>query len=329
MLTPNQRANRVCDEVIVPILRLVRGRFGDKPAFDAVGFEVAYHTRRKNSQYRIEGKEILVVLMDPADATGYATAADDTKRQEILNRSQIYLDGKPFGMALGARDPFDAAGLLRSIPRSLPPAAMAGSLAEPGDQASENRVIRSVAFQGTNLTSPLTRSSNLVPDSREVGSRLSQGSLQNLERRYQSALADLEKQGVARYHFVQYAPPSFVSVRNQTALQLTLRNPNSFDKDTTSIYKRTAQGFDLFFALELKPVLELIPGDTAIEDLDVTILNELASGSGKSSEASEFIFSLKSLRQFADAEITNQELINQSVVLVNGVRIALNLQQVE
>jgi len=30
-----------------------------------------------------------------------------------------------------------------------------------------------------------------------------------------------------------------------------------------------------------------------------------------------------------DAEITNQDLINQSVVLVNGVRIALNLQTVE
>ena len=157
----------------------------------------------------------------------------------------------------------------------------------------------------------------------------SHGSLQSLESRHQPALDDLAKQGVARYHFVQYAPPSFVRVRNHTALQLTLRNPNSFDKDATSIYKRTAQGFDLFFALELKPVLELIPADVEIEDLDVTILNDLISGTGKSSEASEFIFSLKSLREFAAAEITNQELINHSVVLVNGVRIALNLQQVE
>jgi hypothetical protein len=38
---------------------------------------------------------------------------------------------------------------------------------------------------------------------------------------------------------------------------------------------------------------------------------------------------VKPLRQFADAEITNQDLINQSAVLVNGIRIALNLQQVE
>jgi len=35
---------------------------------------------------------------------------------------------------------------------------------------------------------------------------------------------------------------------------------------------------------------------------------------------------MKPLKQFADADITNQELINQSIAMVNGVRIALNLQ---
>jgi hypothetical protein len=38
---------------------------------------------------------------------------------------------------------------------------------------------------------------------------------------------------------------------------------------------------------------------------------------------------LKATRLFARADITNQDLINQSVVLVNGVRISLNLAQVE
>jgi hypothetical protein len=35
------------------------------------------------------------------------------------------------------------------------------------------------------------------------------------------------------------------------------------------------------------------------------------------------------MRSFVDDEITSQDLINQSIVLVNGVRIALNLQLVE
>jgi len=37
----------------------------------------------------------------------------------------------------------------------------------------------------------------------------------------------------------------------------------------------------------------------------------------------------RALSQFADADITNQQLIDQSIVLVNGVRIALNLQTAE
>ena len=43
--------------------------------------------------------------------------------------------------------------------------------------------------------------------------------------------------------------------------------------------------------------------------------------------AIEFALPLKVLRQFLDADITNQQLLDQSIVLVNGVRIALNLQQ--
>ena len=59
------------------------------------------------------------------------------------------------------------------------------------------------------------------------------------------------------------------------------------------------------------------------------MLNQLAAKTQPSSEAIEFVCPFKPLRQFVEAEITSQDVINQSVVLVNGVRIALNLQQVE
>jgi hypothetical protein len=47
------------------------------------------------------------------------------------------------------------------------------------------------------------------------------------------------------------------------------------------------------------------------------------------SEAIEFLFPKTLTQKFANSEITNQELIDKSQVLVNGVRIALNLQLVE
>ena len=47
------------------------------------------------------------------------------------------------------------------------------------------------------------------------------------------------------------------------------------------------------------------------------------------SEAIEFLFPKQLAQKFVNNEITNQELIDKSQVLVNGVRIALTLQLVE
>lgn len=112
-------------------------------------------------------------------------------------------------------------------------------------------------------------------------------------------------------------------------LQLTLRNTIHFSPDSTSLYKRAAQSFDLFLAGQLKDILDKIPEDAPFARYDITVLNQFGTDAHSSSEAIEFICPRIALRRFVDADITNQQLIDQSVVLVNGVRIALNLQLVE
>ncbi len=330
LLTPNQRTNRVLDEVIVPILRLLPNYFSPSESFDAFGFEISYHVRRQARSYAYEGKEILVLVMDKADAFSYLKAQADSPRQEALNRSEIYIDGKAFGLALGVREPFNVEALARSVGHQ--PSLASDRRVERPSTNSDLRLVRT----GQNLPPIFQKPSVSAPESTTHPelqvtpvAAPAQADAEGLQRKYQLQLDALGKEGAARYHFVDYAPPAFVIFRNQLFLQLTLRNPASFDKDTTSIYKRAAQSFDLFLAPQLKPMLEKIPDSAEFGGLDVTILNELTSKSTRSSEALEFVCPLKALRQFADAEITNQELINQSVVLVNGVRIALNLQQVE
>src|SRR6266496_3819286 len=64
LLTPNQRSNRVFDEVVVPILQLLPNYFSPSEDFDAFGFEIAYHVRSKTQGYEYEGKEILVLVLD-------------------------------------------------------------------------------------------------------------------------------------------------------------------------------------------------------------------------------------------------------------------------
>jgi len=150
-----------------------------------------------------------------------------------------------------------------------------------------------------------------------------------MDEKYQSQLAALAKEGAAKFHFVPYAPPTFMLFHDQIALQMTLKNSLQFGPTKGSIYRRAAQSFDLFLAPFLKDISERISPDVEFQLFDFSVLNKLSPGAKETSEAIEFISPRKALRQFVNAEITNQQLLDQSVVLVNGVRIALNLQLVE
>jgi hypothetical protein len=109
-LTQNQRASQTLSGVIAPILSQVAKYIPADVACDGIGLEIAYHVRTTSQNFSYEGKEILVAVFSPADAFTFAAAGNDSARQEILNRSQVYLDGKPFGLALGQQNPLDHFG---------------------------------------------------------------------------------------------------------------------------------------------------------------------------------------------------------------------------
>jgi hypothetical protein len=294
LLTQNQRACRVFEEVIAPILRLLPGRFGAQANFDRFGFEISYHVRMRSGSYDYEGKEILAVVMDKPGALGFPGAQTGTARQKILNASEIYVNGEEFGLVLQATHPLGS---------------------------DELGTLRQVRDAGAAVPS--------VVVSPPVAPTAPPRNAEALQTRLQSQLDALGKAGIAHCHFVDYAPPSFVNFRNRIHLQMTMRNPSPYDRNTTSIYNRAARSFDLFLAPLLKSLLEWAPVADGIAGFDITVLNQFGSDSKDSPEALEFVFPLELLRRFIDAEITNQDLINQGVVLVNGVRIALDLQRTE
>jgi hypothetical protein len=342
-LTKNQRASRVFDDVVAPILQLLPQQLPADIACNNIGFEIAYHVRTLNHSYDYEGYESLVVVLDKTDALRFATL-DPAARQQTLSRSQIYVDNKEFGLALAERDPLDVATLERSVPHPAEPAS-----SEAQSTATPSSDIRAPWIYGN--PAPSLRFPEQEPPQKESGDAnavtadvpvragediskaaspptATPADAERLQAQFQPQLDATAKEGT-KFHFVDYAPPSFVVFRKQIYLQLTLRNSLQFDKESTSIYKRAAQSFDLFLAPQLKELLEKTPTAKEIAGLDITVLNDLAAKPASSSEAIEFICPTELLRQFLDAGITNQDLINGSFVLVNGVRIALNLQQVE
>lgn len=341
-LTQNQRASRAFREVVLPTLKLVTQALPPDLAAEGIGFEIAYHVRRRSKSSDYEGKEILVVVFDRDKAFGLAGLPDDEQRQDVLNHSLVYVNGEEYGLALNQAEPFELEALNRSSASGAVTAVPPATASNPASSAlrssggnfnlnSAGRAAGTADLKTANPSAPGKAAPGQAADKDAVAGAnrvATQADVDRAQSKYQSQLDALAKEGVAKFHFVDYAPPSFALFRDQVSLQMTAKNPKPFDPDATSIYKRAARSFDLFLAPQLKAIVEKLPADLECETLDITVLHQLGPKSS-SSEAVEYVLPLIGLRQFVDAEITNQELINRSIVIVNGVRIALNLQQVE
>ena len=318
-LSENERASRTFQEVVVPILGLVGNQLALDMKCDGVGFEIAYHVRAANKSSDFEGREILAVVFDRADAVAFVSASGNEQRQAILNRSGIYVDAKPFKLALGQKDPLNEQTLgpaeVGSALSPLP--ATAAGMREP---SASPRLTPATTSSTSHLATALDlKGASSLPRS--------PADVDRLQAQYQPQLDALQKDNGAQFHLVDYAPPSFTLYHKQLVLQLTFRNPAAFEKSTSSIYKRAARTFDLFLAPELKALVPKLPIEQ-IDGLDFSILNNLGNEKD-GSEAVEFICPLKSIQSFVEDGITSQELIDQSLVLVNGVRINLHLELVE
>jgi len=332
-LTRNERASRTFRDVFLPVLQLEAQTIPPDINCDALGFEVAYHVRDKQKTFDYEGKEILVVVLDRADAFLMAQASNDNDRQEILNRSLIYVNGEEFGLSLLDKDPVFVDKVARSRSKKVDATSTAGSA------TSVARLTRSQPNLLPGSAGNASSSPVAPGEARgETGGKMDLSTTkpaakpedaERLQSQYKSALAAFAKDGEAKFQFVNYDPPAFVVVSKQLALQMTLKNTQKFDPEKASIYKRAAQTFDLFLAPKMADILAKAPDDDAMEMFDFSIVNALASTGKERSEAIEFVIPKGPARQFAASEITNQQLIDKSVVLVNGVRIALNLQLVE
>ena len=350
-MTQNERASATLRTVILPILNLMTTVLPQDLACDGIGFEISHHAHTRAPGYDYEGKENLVLVLDRNDAWEFSSAATDAARQEILNRSKVFISGTDYGLSLTERDPLNVQALPRSIPAkpdatstarsstligrssllksSHPQSPVSPALDPSADPATVAGTPVPVSAPPTPATASTAAPSSAPADSSHWALPASPADADRLNEKYQSQLTALAKEGAAKYHLVDYAPPAFMVFHDQLVLQISLRNTIQFTPTKESIYKRAAQSFDLFLAPQLKDLTGRISADVDFQFFDFSVMNKLAPGPKGASEAIEFICPRPALKQFVNAEITNQQLLDQSFVLVNGVRIALNLQLVE
>ncbi len=325
--TRNERAARTFRDVFLPIFQIITKNIPPDVDCDSIGIEVAFHVRDVGKSYDFEGKDILVVVLDRKDAFQMALEKDDNARQEILNRSLVYLGGEEYGLSLLDKDPTVVDTQARSRSTKIDATSTASS------SSSANRLMRSNPnLLPSSTTNPLDASASAPKvDLSQSKPAVTRADAEKLQAQYQNQLDALASAGQAKYGFVDYDPPTFVVVSKQMVLQMTLKNTTRYDPEKTSLYKRAALTFDLFVAPKMKDLLDGIPSDLPVDYYDFSVVNPLASGTGgkERSEAIEYLLPKNLTQKFANSEITNQELLDKGQVLVNGVRIALNLQLVE
>ncbi len=314
-LTENERAAKTLQQVIVPIMQLVIQDFPEKAPGDGIGIEIIYNTRDHETAYDFEGREVITAVFSWKDARAYCQTNNAVERQDILNQSDIYLNGKAFGLALSQRNPLPVEALERSVPARLRYAQ--SQVGETSTTISPRPPLP--------VSSPPAAATATGKESMVAATIMNAESEQSQFKKQLDALLAGDK---GKINLDADAPPSFEEYGDQVALHITLLNPLSYAQNTVSIYRMAAQGLDLVIAPELKSLLTQIPSGAYFSLFHFTVIENDGPGKAKA-ETIDYLLPLDSVRSLVANKITSQDLADQSTILVNSVRIHVNLQLVE
>lgn len=131
-------------------------------------------------------------------------------------------------------------------------------------------------------------------------------------------------------HFVAYASQSFVAFRQGIYLELSL-NTTLPESAGGSRYKLAAMAFDDHVAHLIRPTLAYFKEESKFDGISFSTTVHLAglSPAAGKIEAVEFFFPFAALRCYEKYDCTGQQLVDTGAVLINGERVALDLQVAE
>ncbi len=316
-LNGNQRARKTYEDVVLPLLKAAVAHTDRTIPFEAYAFEISHHVRNKVLKVNTEGAENLMVLFPRAVAERLVHAKDTESQQSALLESEVYLNGEPFTLWLTGDDaPEDVkdhylarhghADSTRTSSTTTEPV-------EPGTLVSTNLVSES-EFART-----MRERRNAPPD-------LSPARMDKLRVTYDPTLQKLVPELKQQARFVDYAPPSFIAFHNGVYLQLSM-NTDLEQPAGPSQYRIAAMAFEGHISHVLRPVTKYFHDNPQFDGIDFSTTVHQPGQSG--SQSVEFVVPFATLLCYEKYDCTGQELINRSLVLINGERVALDLQQAE
>ena len=316
MLNANLRARNTFHDVIMPLLKVAVTHLDRKVPLDAYAFEIAHHVRTKVLRVNTEGPENLMILIPRLMAERLVQSADTETQQAALLESEVFLNGEPFTLWLTGDDaPADVNQhyLARHKPASeVQPASLTVSN-EPGTLVNPRFLPQS------ELADQIREHAKIAPD-------LSPQRMEKLQTAYEGVVQKLATELSTQAHFVPYAPPAFIAFRDDAYLQLNL-NTDLEPSEVGSQYRIAALAFDSHISHLLRPVSRYFVGGQQFEGIDFS--TTVHQGTDGRPLSVEFVVPFLTLACYEKYDCTGQDLINRSVVLINGERVSLDLQKAE
>lgn len=331
-IKPEERARNTFLNVVMPVLQAAVPRFQNNQRVQGYAVEISHHILGKAMGVAMERPENLMVFVPQAAAIKLLAAKDEDGRQAALMQGESYLNAQPISIWLNGKGPQSAAD-----------APEANSSSDGQSTASQSGVEVVPSGNGTAQlpgTSPIP---TILPKPKEPPAPpardTSPETLATLQVSSQELLNQIVKEMDPQIHFVAYAPPKFVAFRQGIYLELSL-NSDLPASAAGSRYKLAATAFDDHVAHLIRPLLAYFKDtqnkDTQDKDeqkfdgIGFSTTVHLATKTAPStSEAVEFFFPFSSLRCYEKYDCTGQQLLDAGTVLINGERVALDLQIAE
>jgi hypothetical protein len=319
----DQRARSSFLSVVLPMLRAAVPRFQSNHAVQGYAVEISHHILGKVMGVSMERAENLMVFLPQNAAIRLLAAKDATAEQAALLEGQVFLNATPVTIWLSGEGPRLTAGT---------PSTEAGA----DKQSVDSHLGAEIVHEGTEPSPPETAPLPIPAKPKETAPPppprdTSPHALAALQTSSQELLDRLGKGLAPQAHFVSYAPPKFVTFRQGIYLELSLNTPLP-ESASGSRYKLAALAFDEHVAHLVRPALEYFKGGQNFDGFGFSTTVHLAGKAAAgfaSTEAIEFFFPFSALRCYESYDCTGQQLIDAGTVLINGERVALDLQVAE
>lgn len=313
----DQRARSTFLSVVMPILKSEVPRFQTNPQIQGYALEISHHVRGNVMGVMVERPENLMVFLPQSGALQLLGSKDENVQQAGLMQGQIFLNAEPINIWLNGEGPQPAPGTAPNANPADPPPPAGTRIAH----LSENSAVPAPASVPV---APTAKPSIVAPSPVRDASPQTLATLQSSG---QELLVHLVKELDSQAHFVSYAPQSFVAFRQGIYLELSLHTTLP-ESASGSRYKLAALAFDDHIAHLIRPTLAYFKEEPKFDGISFSTTVHMAGRSlaASKTEAVEYFFPFAALRCYEKYDCTGQQLIDAGTVLINGERVALDLQ---